>query len=673
MVHLNKSIREGDNADLTSERLTATFNTHEMAAHLHQGRHHAQRRREITEAIEKIPELHDSQPYPFMTREEKINEGARKLEAVTRHMEKIIDPNNAAELFHLNNEVLGLEGNACALHGVMFIPAILGQADDEQQERWLHRAVNREIIGTYAQTELGHGTMLRRLETTATFDKQTDEFVLNTPSITALKWWPGNLGKSSNYAVVVATMIIDGKSKGPHTFMVQLRDEKTHNPLKGITIGDIGPKMAYNITDNGFLGFDNFRIPRRNMLMRHAKLDRDGTYTKPSHAKINYSAMVHVRSYMISHQALFLASCLTIAVRYSAVRHQGHIDPKAPEVKVLEYQTQQHRLFPHIARAYAFNFAGAETVRLYQKVLTDIEEGDTSLMADLHALTSGLKSVVTYLGGEGMEQARMSCGGHGYSQASYFSEIYGVAIGGCTYEGENMVMMLQLARYLVKSVAAVKQGQGSKLPPLVAYLGQKSESTSLIDRVPNGGFTEYIKTFQHIARRQTFSAAEKFVKLIENGTPREVAWNKSSVELNRASRLHTRLYIAEAFVRKVNEVADPTIKDALSDLLHLHLNYELLDVATYALQDNFLSTSQLDYVRDQLYLYLEKVRPNAVSFVDSWEISDRELRSVLGRRDGHVYKNLFEWAKQSPLNRTDVLPYVDKYLKPMMKQQQSKI
>lgn len=40
----------------------------------------------------------------------------------------------------------------------------------------------------------------------------------------------------------------------------------------GITVGDIGPKMSYNTTDNGFLAFDNVRIPRKQMLMKHSKV-----------------------------------------------------------------------------------------------------------------------------------------------------------------------------------------------------------------------------------------------------------------------------------------------------------------------------------------------------------------------------------------------------------------
>jgi len=41
------------------------------------------------------------------------------------------------------------------------------------------------------QTELGHGTFLRGLETRATYDPKTQEFILESPSLTAYKWWPG--------------------------------------------------------------------------------------------------------------------------------------------------------------------------------------------------------------------------------------------------------------------------------------------------------------------------------------------------------------------------------------------------------------------------------------------------------------------------------------------------
>lgn len=46
-----------------------------------------------------------------------------------------------------------------------------------------------QIIGCYAQTEMGHGSNVRGLETTATFDKATQEFVLHSPTLTSTKWY----------------------------------------------------------------------------------------------------------------------------------------------------------------------------------------------------------------------------------------------------------------------------------------------------------------------------------------------------------------------------------------------------------------------------------------------------------------------------------------------------
>lgn len=77
----------------------------------------------------------------------------------------------------------------------MFIPSLLSQASDEQQAQWLPKAQRLEIIGTYAQTELGHGTFVRGLETTCTYDPETQDFIVHSPTLTSTKWWPGGKPK----------------------------------------------------------------------------------------------------------------------------------------------------------------------------------------------------------------------------------------------------------------------------------------------------------------------------------------------------------------------------------------------------------------------------------------------------------------------------------------------
>ena len=42
-------------------------------------------------------------------------------------------------------------GNPVVLHYAMFLPALMGQANSEQQAFWINRAWTGDVIGTYAQ------------------------------------------------------------------------------------------------------------------------------------------------------------------------------------------------------------------------------------------------------------------------------------------------------------------------------------------------------------------------------------------------------------------------------------------------------------------------------------------------------------------------------------------
>lgn len=144
-----------------------------------------------------------------------------------------------------------LANNKACLQKSMFMETLRSQTTEEQQQLFLEPAKRFEIIGCYAQTELGHGSNVQGLETTATYDPSTKEFIMHSPTLTASKWWSGGLGRTANHAVVMANLITQGKPRGIIPFVVPIRDMKTHKPLPGCTIADIGPKIGYNTTDNG--------------------------------------------------------------------------------------------------------------------------------------------------------------------------------------------------------------------------------------------------------------------------------------------------------------------------------------------------------------------------------------------------------------------------------------
>lgn len=137
------------------------------------------------------------------------------------------------------NGLIG-EPGPYGLHASMFLITLRDQGTPEQHELFLRKAENYEYIGCYAQTELGHGSNVRGLETTATWNPEDQTFTLHSPHLTAAKWWIGSLGRTANHAIVMAQLILSGKSLGPHPFVVQVRDLKTHEPMPDIAVGDIG-------------------------------------------------------------------------------------------------------------------------------------------------------------------------------------------------------------------------------------------------------------------------------------------------------------------------------------------------------------------------------------------------------------------------------------------------
>jgi hypothetical protein len=179
------------------------------------------------------------------------------------------------------------------------------QGTPEQHKIFLEKAENYEYIGCYAQTELGHGSNVRGLETTATWNPEDKTFTMHSPHLTASKWWIGSLGKVANHAVVMAQLVIDGKGYGPHPFVVQIRDLKTHEPLENVHVGDIGPKFGYNTMDNGFLLFNKVKIPHQNMLARFSSVDpKTNKYLRPSSPSLIYGTLTYVRL-LCSKQDLF--------------------------------------------------------------------------------------------------------------------------------------------------------------------------------------------------------------------------------------------------------------------------------------------------------------------------------------------------------------------------------
>ncbi|XP_046830234.1 probable peroxisomal acyl-coenzyme A oxidase 1 [Vespa crabro] len=659
------------NEDLLRERQKCTFDSKELTLWLNGTSEKIAIRHELEDTFLNDPLLQDKVPAKYKSHKETYEDAIRKGCIVLDKLQYLqsIGKSDMHTYIQILGGMLGSailkDGNPLTLHFVMFIPALLGQATPEQQSIWLSKAWSCSIIGTYAQTELGHGTFIRGLETTATYDPETKEFILNSPTLTSYKWWPGGLGQTANYAVVVAQLYSQGDCKGIHPFIVQLRDIETHEPLPGIKIGEIGTKLGMNATNNGFLGFENVRIPRDHMLMKNSQILEDGTYVKATSDKLTYGTMMFVRVVLIQDIASYISKAVTIAIRYSAVRRQSQIKSDEPESQIIDYMTQQYKLFPNLAMYFAIITSANWIWNMYNNVSAELHQGELERLPELHALACCLKATASSDGARGIEELRLSCGGHGYMDSSNLPVTYGLVTAACTYEGENTVLLLQTARYLMKVWRQAVRG--NSLPPTVEYLSNIARGTK--QEPWDDSLMCIVRAHQAVAAGKIHLASQNMDSKIKKGRSPEDAWNETSIELMQAAESHCRAFIVMRYVTAINEMTTVSkeLHIVLKQLCTLYCTYWVLQRMGDFLRFSSLKKENIPGLQSHLEEMLTAIRPNAVGIVDGFDIPDEILGSALGAYDGNVYQRLYDEAMKSPLNQEKVNESFHKYLKPFLK------
>ncbi|KAI9313438.1 acyl-CoA dehydrogenase/oxidase C-terminal [Dichotomocladium elegans] len=658
---------------LASERAKGTFDVKELSKFMYT-EEYLDKMNKVLEVIESEPAFDKSGRY-FQDRHEKITSSLwkekRLIELTKEHNWDETDVSIANLMFD--------QSTPFTLHNNMFIPTLRNQTTAEQKKLFLEPALKHHIIGCYAQTEIGHGSNVQGLETTATYINETNEFEIHSPTLSSAKWWIGGLGKAANHAIVMARLILNGKDFGPHPFCVQIRSLEDHRPLKGITVGDIGPKFGFNSVDNGFVMFDHYRVPHIAFLAKYSKVvPGSGEYIKPPNAKLSYGTMVFVRAHIVLGVRLAMAKAATIAVRYSAIRKQfvdagnpRKWDNKVIETPVLDYTMQQYRLLPIVAASYACFFTGREMMRLYNLNQEEMAKGNFDLLADLHASSSGLKSLTTTMAIDAIEDCRRACGGHGYSMFSGLGQFYQDYLPNVTWEGDNYILTQQTARYLLKSFRNVVAGKAavSEHNHTVNYLLQFLQNPKA--KCPATSPAELLNP-ELILAAFGFRAAYGIAKVAEQIDRQGRSWNSMLVEINRISRAHCQFVLVRTFIVSLQndpffaKAENRPILEVMRKMASLFALYTMeKDVADF-LTSGYLSSEQVEMLKTQVIALLEQVRPNAVSLVDAFALPDYFLHSALGRYDGKVYKAYTDMAEREPLNHTLVVDGYEQYIKPLV-------
>jgi acyl-CoA oxidase len=346
--------------------------------------------------------------------------------------------------------------------------AKLGTA--KHHKEFLPRMDTLELPGCFSMTELGHGSNVMGIETTAVYDCSTQEFIINTPTNQASKFWIGGAANTAKISTVFAQLTVNGKWQGPHVFVVRLRDDGG-SMMPGVSAADNGPKMGLNGVDNGQLWFNNVRVPRDALLDRYASVDAAGNYSSPiPNIGQRFGTMVGgltTGRLLIAQGAVDACKIgVTIAIRYATTR------PQFGAIPVMSYLTHQRRLLPALATTYAMQLSMIKVKNLAVKASSS---ADTA--KQVHIMSSGLKAAATWHRVAILQDCRECCGGMGVLAANKIGPMLNDMNVDTTFEGDNTVMMQQVAKPLLEAAAKRRSG-GNPSPPAPRF---NTNSMSLQD------------------------------------------------------------------------------------------------------------------------------------------------------------------------------------------------
>ncbi|KAJ3217076.1 fatty-acyl coenzyme A oxidase [Dinochytrium kinnereticum] len=654
--------------DIARERMATSFSIRDMRVLLDGGDKLARARELAYLLIQRDPILSFTDGHPFdLTRKESREKTMAQVRRFVEIQRSLKDEDLKKAFFVAVCELSESLNMRLYVHEMLYRTSIELFGTEEQKAKLLPDVEKYNVIGSFAMTELGHSSSLRDLETTATLDLETDEWVIHSPSLTSTKWWIGMVGQTATHTVMVSQTVVNQKNIGLNWFILPLRDPQSGRLLPGITCGDIGAKAGRNGLDNGWIQVTQARIPRTNMLMKWCQVDKDGGVVEPPHPAVVYATLIPERLSVLPGIRSMCGQALTIAARYGVARRQGSTNQQ-----IIDYQAQQVNIVPAVAGIYVLIFAEKKVMAYWRTCQTLASENPMEYMTslpDIHAVSAGIKAATTWWGAFVLENCRRACGGHAYSAynaiAGHIGDWGVMTTGG----GDNFPMAQQCARYVLSCVQRGIKGKknvGSAkfLQNAPAILNQKEFAFKSADFKK---LETYVDLFSYLIVKMSVRISAKLAAVDKSRF--DDVWNANMVELIQLSHIYTFRYIFTLFTETLKEVAANPATAGLVEPLHACgalfagdvLRRDFLDVC---LEEKVFGPQDVGSFRSGIFGMVGEVRKEVIGLTDAWGFPDFIVKAPIGRYDGDIYTSLFETVTRAP----DCFhtPYFDAEIKPLL-------
>jgi acyl-CoA oxidase len=501
---------------------------------------------------------------------------------------------------------------------------------------YLKRIGTLDLPGCYAMTETGHGSNVRDLETTATYEAASRSLVINTPNETAGKDWIGNAALHGQIATVFARLIVGSEDHGVHAVLVPIRDSDG-SVRSGVRIEDRGLKLGLNGVDNGRIWFTDVQVPVDSLLDRFASIDDQGVYRSPI-ASSGRRFFTMLRTLVAGRVSIASASVsaarlgLTIAIRYASQRRQFGAND-VPETPILEYLAVQRALLLPLAATYAGHFAVRDLQHRFAEG-SPTDDGEVEVLAAALKAWASDQCVVT------LQACREMCGGQGYLAENRLAALKADTDIFTTFEGANLVLYQLAAKGLL---SRYRDEMGSlDLRGALRYLSERAE-TSLTELNPvvtrRTDESHLMDPDFHSAAlmyredRLLRSVATRLRARLRDDMESLQAVNEVQDHLVALARAHAERVSLEHFQAGVAH-APEDVRSVLGPLCALFGLSRIEADRAWFLEAGYLEAAKSRAVRARINTLCVRIAPCATDLVDGFGIPELLLPGVVRRASG---------------------------------------
>ena len=525
-------------------------------------------------------------------------------------------------------------------------------------------------FGCYLRAEFHENTT--SFQTTATYEPETEEYVINSPAFYSTKLWSGALRPEATHVVIHAQLWIKGKNRGTQTFVIQIRDLETHLLLKGINSGLAGEKLQETTKSmSEYLHFANVRIPKDNMLMKYTMIDKTGELLEGSNGEAELTLLKFVELRALEEAYNYLSLMTTLGIRMPT--DQQSLESKKLDDEGIwneEYgiskvnnviwnaNDRMNQMTLLLAHTYAINAACKGLSSIYHDMKERVlKMQDFSTLTEFEALISGCKDFYFQQAVSGIMICQMFCIGQESSISIRISHLLHSYFEKFNLQYNTTGVSPLINTFILDT--ARKAAKGNKIEGVLAYLNnhpRDSKPKRIYDKLQKDIYC----TLEFIDQLLQANSAYLIWKLLgkqeefESTGAWDIGGNALTVEVAVAF-LH--YFTFSSFMQMIKkQVKEEKIVAVLTRLCLLYGIEKFFHYAGINIDANLLSVPfdenllsvHIDDLRAQKKKLLDELCLEANALMEAFAVQEESLYSVLTAEGKEIMKKGKILSKDAP-------------------------